>query len=88
MFCPEGRVFVHNDCPGGGFLLPSSRVPGGMVLDEIDTCISLGGKFDFFSPLRFEIQSDFDQRTTKIKFYSARALKYYLNEKYLIYGRV
>ena len=30
--------------PGGGFLLPSSRVPGvcpggGMVLDEIDTCI-------------------------------------------------
>ena len=29
LFCPEGRVFVHNDCPGGGFLLPSSRVPGG-----------------------------------------------------------
>ena len=32
--------------PGGGFLLPSSRVPGvcpggGMVLDEIDTCISV-----------------------------------------------
>ena len=30
--------------PEGGFLLPSSRVPGfvlgGMVLDEIDTCIS------------------------------------------------
>ena len=30
---------------GGGFLLPSSRVPGvcpggGMVLDEIDTCIT------------------------------------------------
>ena len=20
---------MHNDCPGGGFLLPSSRVPGG-----------------------------------------------------------
>ena len=31
--------------PGGGFLLPSSRVPGGgMVLDEIDTCI-MTGKF-------------------------------------------
>ena len=28
LFCPEGRVFIHNDCPGGGFLLPSSRVPG------------------------------------------------------------
>ena len=31
--------------PGGGFLLPSSRVPGvchrggGVVFDEIDTCI-------------------------------------------------
>ena len=37
--CPEGRVFVHNDCPGGRFLLPSSRVPGGMIMDEIDTCI-------------------------------------------------
>ena len=45
LFCPEGRVFVHSDCPGGAFLLPSSRVPGvcpggGMVLDEIDTCIN------------------------------------------------
>ena len=34
--------------PGGGFLLPSSRVPGvcpggGMVLDEIDTCITTAG---------------------------------------------
>ena len=29
LFCPEGWVYVHNDCPGGGgFLLPSSRVPG------------------------------------------------------------
>ena len=31
LFCPEGRVFVDNDCPGGG----------GMVMDEIDTCITL-----------------------------------------------
>ena len=34
-FCPEGRVFVHIDCPGGWFLLPSSRVlgvcPGGWL---------------------------------------------------------
>ena len=21
LFCPEGRVFVHNDCPGEGFAL-------------------------------------------------------------------
>ena len=43
LFCPEGRAFVHNDCAWGGLLLPSNRVPGvspgGMVLDEIDTCI-------------------------------------------------
>ena len=25
---------------GEGFLRPSSRVPGGMVLDEIDSCIN------------------------------------------------
>ena len=36
--------------PGGGFLLPSSRVPGvcpggGMVLDEIDTCITPSNLF-------------------------------------------
>ena len=49
---------------------------------------SLGGKFDFFSPSGFEIQSDFDYRTSKIKFYSVRALKYYPNEKNLIHGRV
>ena len=30
LFFPEGRVFVHNDCPGGG---------EGMVLDETDSCI-------------------------------------------------
>ena len=39
LFCPEGRVFVHNDCPGGRVFAPSSRVLGGMVLDEIDSCI-------------------------------------------------
>ena len=48
----------------------------------------LGGKFDFFSPYGFEIQSDFDYRTSKIKFYSVRALGCYLNEKGLIHGRV
>ena len=40
LFCPEGRVFVHSDCPGG--FAPFKSCPGGgggMVLDEIDTCI-------------------------------------------------
>ena len=46
----------------------------------------LGGKFDFFSPSEFEIQSDFDYRTSKI--YFVRALKCYLTEKNLIHGRV
>ena len=48
----------------------------------------LGGKFDFFSTSGFEIQSDCDYRTSKIKFYSVRALKCYLNEKTLTHGRV
>ena len=29
LFCPEGSVFVHNDCPGGGLLLSSSRARRG-----------------------------------------------------------
>ena len=46
LFCPEGMVFVHNDCPRGRGLPSSSRVPGfvlggGIVLDEIDTCVRL-----------------------------------------------
>ena len=43
LFCPEGRVFVQNGCPGGeGFcsLQVVSR-GGGMVLDETNTCINL-----------------------------------------------
>ena len=48
----------------------------------------LGGKFDFFSPLGFEIQSDFDYRTLKLKFYSVKAFICYLNEKNLIHDRV
>ena len=44
LFCPEGRDFVHNDYPGGGFCPPQVVSRGfvlgeGMVLDEIDTCI-------------------------------------------------
>ena len=42
----------------------------------------------FFSPSGFEIQSDFDYRTSKIKSYSVRALKCYVIDKNLIYGRV
>ena len=45
LFCPGGRVFVHNYCPGGRVFAPFESCPGGlsrggMVLDEIDTCIS------------------------------------------------
>ena len=41
LFCPERRVFVHNDCPGGRVFAPFKSCPGeGMVLDEIDTCIT------------------------------------------------
>ena len=47
LFCPRGGFLVHSDCPGGGFLPPSSRFQrvcswgGGLVLDEIDRCITL-----------------------------------------------
>ena len=40
LFCPEGRVFVHNDCPGGRVFAPFKSCLGGMVLDETDTCIT------------------------------------------------
>ena len=37
---PRGGLLYRMIVPGGRFLLPSSRVPGGgMVMDEIDTCI-------------------------------------------------
>ena len=48
----------------------------------------LGGKFDFFSPPGFEIQSVFAYRTSKIEFCFVRALKCYLNEKNLTHYRV
>ena len=42
LYCPEGPggLLYRMIVPEGGFLLPSSRVPGGMVMDEIDTCIN------------------------------------------------
>ena len=40
LFCPEGRVFVHKDCSGEGFLL-FKLCPGGTVFDEIDTYITV-----------------------------------------------
>ena len=36
---PRGGFLYTMIVPWGRFLLPSSRVPGGMVVDEIDTCI-------------------------------------------------
>ena len=41
LFCPEGRGFVHNDCLGERVFAPFKSCPeGGMVLDEIDACIT------------------------------------------------
>ena len=35
LFCPEGRVFVHNDCPGGGRVFaPFKSCPGGLSQGE------------------------------------------------------
>ena len=33
LFCLEGRVFVHNDCPRGGFLPPWSMSRGFILGD-------------------------------------------------------
>ena len=56
LYCPEERVFVQKDCLEGGFLLSSSNVPGvcpggggGVVMDEIATCIKWKSKFTFSS---------------------------------------
>ena len=48
----------------------------------------LGGKLDFFSPFGFDVKTNSDHKTQKIKLYSVRASKRYLNEINLIYGRV
>ena len=55
---------------------------------KFESCRCLGGMFDVFSPSGFEIQSDFEYRTSKTKFYCLKALKRYLNEKNLIHDRV
>ena len=47
----------------------------------------LGGYFDFLSPSRFKIQSDFNYRTSEIKLYSVRTLNRYLSQKNPILGR-
>ena len=69
------KIFAY--CNNNSFITQNLNVVG-----------PLEGKFDFFSPLGFEIQSDFDYRNTKLKFYFVRALKCHLNEKNLIHGRV
>ena len=30
LYCPEGRVFVQNDCPGGRGFVPFKSCPGGL----------------------------------------------------------
>ena len=39
LFCPEGSVFVHNDCSEGRGFCSLPVVSRGDGLDEIDTCI-------------------------------------------------
>ena len=51
------------------------------ITQNLNVVGPLAVKFDFFSLSGSEIQSDFDHGTLKIKFYSVRALKCYLNEK-------
>ena len=49
----------------------------------------LGEDLNCFSPLRFDVQTNSDQKTQKIKLEALlRALKRYRSEKNLIHGRV
>ena len=49
-------------------------------------CQSLGKKPRFLSPSGFDVQTNSDHKTQKIKLYSVRASERYLNEKNLIHG--
>ena len=57
-------------------------------ISNFGVVIPLGENLDFFSPLGFDIQTNYDHKTQKIKLFSVRALKCYLDEKNLIHGRV
>ena len=52
-----------------------------------EVVVPLGENLDLFSQLGFEVQANCDHKTQKIKLYSFRALKRYLNEKNLLHGR-
>ena len=47
-----------------------------------------GENLDFYSALGFDVQTNSDLKTQKVRVYSVRALKRFLNEKNLINGRV
>ena len=59
------------------------------ISQNLKVVVPFGGKFDFFSPLGFKIQSDFDYRTAKSGSALSELWKLcYVNEKNLIHGRV
>ena len=41
----------------------------------------MGENLDFFSPLGFDVQTNSDHKTQKVKLCSVRALKHYLDDK-------
>ena len=47
----------------------------------------LGEKLDFFSPLRFEPESEFGHETSKLNPHSIRTSEQNLNNKNLTYGQ-
>ena len=55
--------------PGGEFLLPLSRVPGGMVMDKIDTCIGGPRRRISHGPITYScfIKKNFSAGATAIK---------------------
>ena len=48
--------------------------------------LSLGRNLDFFISLGFDVQTNSNHKTQKVKLYSVRAVKRYLNDKNLVHA--
>ena len=57
------------------------------ISQSLKTAGPLGEKFDFLSPLEFNIQRNYDLETSKIELHFIRTSKWFLNGKHLIHGR-
>ena len=74
--CKNVKVHMASICRICIFVISNNK---SFISQNLKFVCPLGGKYDFLSPSGFEIQSGFDYRISKIKVFSVRALKGYLN---------